>query len=130
MLRGTVPMLQINGDSRSDDDLDQATDDGIYCSACGFMVTRARWRLSVDGHEHVFFNPAGRVFRILCFREATGIVDRGVPTDEFTWFKGYLWNFGLCRGCGAHMGWRFTGGDDPGLFFGLIKEKLSSTPSR
>ena len=121
-------MLQIVGETDPDSELDQKTDDGIYCTACGYMVTRGRWSLSMDGHEHVFFNPAGQVFRILCFREATGVADRGVPTDEFTWFKGYLWNFGLCRSCGEHLGWRFTGDADPPLFFGLIKGKLSPKP--
>jgi hypothetical protein len=121
-------MLQIVGETNTDNELDNATDDGIYCAACRTLVTRSRWRASVDGHEHVVFNPAGIVFRILCFREAPGIVDQGEPSDEFTWFKGYQWNFGLCQGCGEHMGWGFTGEGAPALFFGLIKGKLSSLP--
>lgn len=123
-------MLQIVGDAAPGSDLENATDDGIHCAACGYLVTRTRWRLEMDGHEHVFFNPAGKVFRVLCFREATGIVDRGVPTDEFSWFRGYLWNYALCRGCGDHMGWRFAGDAEPAVFFGLIKVKLSSRSRR
>ncbi len=118
-------MLQVVGETDSESDVENATDDGIYCATCGYMVTRARWRLSMNGHEHVLFNPAGQVFRVLCYREATGAVDRGVPTDEFSWFKGYLWNFALCRRCGNHLGWRFTGDSEPALFFGLIKGKLT-----
>ena len=121
-------MLQIVAETNTESELKNATDDGIYCAACGALVTRSRWRLSIDGHEHVVFNPAGIVFRILCFRDAPGIVDQGAPSDEFSWFKGYQWNFGLCRGCGAHMGWRFTAESEPALFFGLIKGKLSSLP--
>jgi hypothetical protein len=121
-------MLQVLDDSRTDDDLEEATDDGIYCAACGERVTRGRWRLDMDGHEHVVFNPAGVVFRLLCFREAPGVFDHGDPTDEFSWFKGYLWNFAHCRGCGQHMGWRFTAEADPPLFFGLIKGKLTDKP--
>lgn len=122
-------MLQKAPETSPDDDLDEALDDAITCAACGHLVTRTRWRLSMDGHEHTFFNPAGRVFTVLCFREAPGAADRGDPTDEFTWFKGYDWNFALCRGCGEHLGWRFTGALDPPLFFGLIKPKLSSQPT-
>ncbi|MBT6093309.1 MAG: hypothetical protein HOH04_00400 [Rhodospirillaceae bacterium] len=119
-------MLQTVGETETD--IENATDDGIYCKACGEMVTRSRWRLSMDGHEHVVFNPAGVVFRILCFREAPGIAERGLPSAEFSWFKGYQWSIALCRGCGAHMGWRYMGESEPPIFFGLIKGTLTSSP--
>jgi len=112
-------MLQITPEDEKKPDTDEAIDDAIYCAGCGHLITRGRWRTAVDGHGHVFFNPAGRVFRILLFSEAPGIACQGEPTDEFTWFKGYDWVYALCRGCGAHMGWRFTGVDRPPLFFGL-----------
>ncbi len=125
-------MLQIAPDGANDNETDEATDDAITCAGCGHLVTRGRWRLDMggigDGHEHVFFNPHGIVFRILCFREAPGARDAGAPSDEFTWFKGYKWNLALCRGCGGHLGWRFTGAGAPAVFFGLIKGKLAGPP--
>lgn len=121
-------MLQIAPDAELDVEQDEKTDDAIYCARCGHLATRTRWALSMDGHEHVFFNPSGVVFRVVCFAEAPGIADEGQPTDEFSWFKGYFWNFALCKGCGEHMGWRFSGDADPQAFYGLIKNRLSSQP--
>lgn len=90
-------------------------------------MTRARWAFSKDGHEPVFFNPAGRAFRILCFTDAPGVRDRGTPTDDFTWFPGYHWTIALCAACGEHLGWRYTGETPPLEFFGLIKSRLTNT---
>lgn len=123
-------MLQLVPDSANDNHTDQSSDDAIYCVECGQVVTRGRWRLSIDGHEHVFFNPNGNVFRVLCFREAPGLRHQGEPSGDFTWFRGYDWNFAFCGGCGAHTGWRYTatGEQLPPVFFGLIKERLTTTP--
>ncbi|MDD9877002.1 MAG: cereblon family protein [Magnetovibrio sp.] len=121
-------MLQVSPDAELETETDERTDDAIYCARCHGVVTRGRWALSVDGHEHVFFNPAGVVYRIVCFTEAPGAADIGEPTDEFTWFKGYLWSFALCAGCGEHLGWRYAGDGDPAVFFGLIKNRLSAAP--
>ena len=121
-------MLQRSPDA--DIEVEDATDDAVYCAGCGEVVTRTRWAFSMNGsHEHVFFNPHGVVFRVLCFTEAPGARDEGQPTDDFTWFKGFDWNFALCGGCGEHLGWRYAGDDGPGVFFGLIKGRLSSTSS-
>lgn len=45
----------------------------------------------------------------------------GEPTSYFSWFSGYLWQFALCRECGAQMGWFYDG---QSKFYGLIKEQL------
>lgn len=109
--------------------IQEREDDPLYCARCGHLVTRGRWAFAPDGgHERVFFNPAGHVFRLRCFTEAPGASDSGPPTDAFTWFKGYDWNFALCRGCSEHLGWRYTGAAAPPLFWGLIKDRLSSQP--
>ncbi len=120
-------MLQIAPDAKNE--TETAEDDPIYCAGCGHLITRERWAISIDGHERVFINPAGRVFRIRCFDEAPGAADTGDPTKEHTWFPGYAWNFALCRVCDAHLGWRFVGGQAPPVFYGLIKTALTTAPS-
>lgn len=121
-------MLDLHGetDSSVEIDDDRGLDDAIFCTNCSAVVTRIRWRLAMDGdHERTFFHPAGHVFRVLCFREAPGAVSAGDATGEFSWFKGYLWRFCLCLGCGVHLGWRYEGDAAPPVFFGLIKKKLT-----
>ena len=98
-------------------------DDAIYCAGCGHLVTRRRWRISRrDAHEHTVFNPAGRLFTIVCFKEAPGAVPQGAASGDFTWFPGYRWTISVCLGCAVHIGWRFEGSD---VFFGLIKSRLA-----
>lgn len=104
-------------------------DDALYCARCGHLVTRRRWAFAPDGgHERVCANPAGRLFTVVCFLEAPGAADCGTPTEEFTWFRGHAWNFAHCRCCSEHLGWRYTGGAAPPVFWGLIKDRLSSLP--
>lgn len=108
-------------DHRSD--VADDTDDEIYCAACGFSVTRARWRIARrDAHEHTVFNPVGQLFTILCFKDAPGAGTQGQPSSDFTWFPGYRWSVAACRGCDVHIGWRFDGAD---VFFALIKTRLT-----
>lgn len=104
-------------------------DDALHCVRCGHLVTRGRWAFAPDGgHERLCANPAGRLFKVVSFTEAPGAVDQGPPTEEFSWFKGYVWNFALCRGCSEHLGWRYTADAKPPLFWGLIKDRLTSQP--
>lgn len=98
-----------------------------FCVRCGAPVTRGRWEMSMNGgFEHVFFNPAGIVFRVLCFKEAPGATAVGAASGQFTWFKGYLWRIAACTGCDLHLGWRFEGAEAPRVFFGLIKDSLTT----
>ena len=116
-------MLDIAPEGRDRSDTVLSTDDALYCAACGLLMTRGRWRvIRRDAHEHTVFNPAGRVFRVVCFKEAPGAASQGFPSDEFTWFPGYRWTIAVCRGCSIHVGWRYDGDD---VFFGLIKPRLS-----
>lgn len=111
------------------DETDSGTDDALYCAKCALLVTRTRWAVDIGGHERVFINPLGRVFRIACFREAPGGTDHGDSTKADTWFPGYAWTIQLCSGCNAHLGWRFEGDASPPVFFGLIKTALTSDPT-
>ena len=118
-------MLQIAPEGKADVDTEDSLGDEIYCAGCGHTITRTAWKISRNGeHEHVVFNPAGVVFRVVCFKEAPGVGSHGTPSDEFTWFKGYAWQVSHCQGCSAHIGWQFTGESD--VFFGLIKPKLTT----
>jgi len=106
----------------------QATLDGsgraLRCAACGHRITTEGDRISVGAsHEHRFFNPAGFLFQIGCFRNAPGCFNIGQPTTEFTWFPGFAWRHSLCEGCGQHLGWHFENGDG-NTFFGLVLNRL------
>jgi hypothetical protein len=90
------------------------------------VVTDESRCITVAGsHEHVFANPYGMVFRLGCFAAAPGVVGLGVPSSDFTWFAGTVWQIVVCAACGAHLGWRYDwpGGD---IFFGLLLDRLVS----
>ena len=116
-------MLRDAPETVEDDETVDDEADEIYCVGCGHLVTRGRWRIAMDGnHEHTFFNPAGIVFRVLCFKEAPGALPVGSVTAEFSWFDGHTWRIAICGGCGDHLGWMFEGA---GAFFGLVKPRLT-----
>lgn len=119
-------MLQIAPENSLE--LDFADDDEIFCANCDHSVTRSRWRIAVNGdHQHTVFNPAGQLFRVVCFKDAPGVDAVGLPSTEFTWFKGHAWQIGHCKGCGVHIGWRFKNGDE---FYGLIGDRLQANERR
>lgn len=100
----------------------------VRCAACLRTVTSNRERIEVQGaSEHIYTNPQGFRFHIVCFREAVGCLSLGEPTAMHTWFAGYDWCYALCAGCRAHLGWHYTGGGDH--FFGLIKDRLIESPA-
>jgi len=99
----------------------------IRCGACGRPVAAPAARTGVGGrHAHVFANPAGLVFEVGCFREAFGCRGEGPFVAAFSWFGGFAWQVAVCRGCEAHLGWRYRprDGSGPG-FWGLILARLA-----
>ena len=95
----------------------------ICCAHCRQSITSRRYRLEIDGtHQHTFFNPAGLVFEISCFSEASGCMESGPSSQEFSWFKGFCWRYSLCSGCFSHLGWLFE--SDSFTFYGFIEKKL------
>lgn len=125
-----------SGDSReADTDLEDLAeqheknfhepDSAIVCAECEHEVTQTDHRTDRDGaFEHSFANPAGIVFRIGCFAEATGCSPIGEPSSEFTWFDSYTWRVALCTHCHTHLGWLYEHPDD--TFWGLILPRLDS----
>lgn len=99
----------------------------LLCAACRHPVTTSAARTSVSGsHQHTFFNPHGVVFNVGCFSQAPGASARGIPTDEFTWFPGHVWQLAVCARCVSHLGWRFK--SQASEFYGLILDKLVEGP--
>jgi hypothetical protein len=107
----------------SENDSEAAQERPLLCAICSAPITHRREAIAKNGlHEHVFFNPAGIAFEVRCYRRASGCSIQGEPTDEFTWFDGYSWQYALCASCLTHLGWWFTAKDDS--FFGLIGDRL------
>ena len=103
-------------------------DSRLVCAACRLMITAPAWRVAVGGaHRHVFANPHGHVFEIGCFAAAPGCAAVGLPTSDFSWFPGTIWQIAVCVACGLHLGWRYVQSDG-GTFFGLILNRLHQMP--
>ncbi|MCB2170099.1 MAG: hypothetical protein KQI78_20750 [Deltaproteobacteria bacterium] len=96
----------------------------ILCRECLFPITREEDQSAMEGgQQHTFANPAGIVFTIGCFSAAEGCAPVGPSSDEFTWFPGFTWRVGICRGCLAHLGWYFSAPSGT-AFWGLILDHL------
>jgi hypothetical protein len=99
----------------------------LLCARCAHPITREAERIEVDGHHaHTRFNPAGYVFHFGAFARAPGARVEGAPVYEASWFSGCAWAYAHCGGCGAHLGWHFSGAQD---FFALVLARLVSSSS-
>jgi len=95
----------------------------VLCRSCRSVVTEQDKAISIDNnHMHTFFNLAGIVFETHCFSQVKGCINQGTPTDEFSWFSGYTWEYALCSTCFDHLGWFYNSADSS--FFGLIGSKI------
>jgi hypothetical protein len=106
---------------------EQETSEGQYlcCRYCRLPITREDQRIPVQGqHEHLYSNPHGIVFHFGCFATAPGCQSLGTPSEEWSWFRGFSWQIAICKGCGEHLGWRYSSlhGDN---FHGLILKHLT-----
>ena len=114
-------------DSLLEDEFEEKTSENkenILCRQCRQVITDVGKHIAVDGaHRHTFANPAGNVYEIGCFFSARGCAYIGIPTEEFTWFKGFSWRVAVCRTCLTHLGWLFIGSAH-NTFNGLILERL------
>jgi hypothetical protein len=100
------------------------TRDAILCRECRRIITYPEERIEVTGsYHHTFANPHGIVFEIGCFKSAEGCVHFGVPTHDFSWFKGFQWRLSACGFCLIHLGWIYTR-PEATTFYGLILDRL------
>lgn len=84
-------------------------DRGILCAQCEHLITIPEELITVNNQFiHSKTNPAGKQFKIQCFVNAPGAKRSGKPTDYFSWFEGYSWQYAYCEKCGAHIGWYFS----------------------
>ncbi len=112
-------------DTASCDETDVKDAAPLVCRRCRAVITSRDQAIVVnDAHFHAFFNPAGIVYEIRCFRRAPGCFIHGRPTTEFTWFNGYSWQFCLCSTCLTHLGWFFSAAGFS--FYGLIGTRLDA----
>jgi len=113
--------------TRSEPAVMEAENPVITCRNCLAPVTRPEYSIQInDGYSHTFANPQGHVYEIGCFFRADGCVKFSDTSDEFSWFKDYVWAVGLCRNCRVQLGWIFLA-LRPGecdKFYGLILDQL------
>jgi len=105
--------LEDGHDEELDEELRPTDDDDgplLVCRACETVVARTAWVGAPDDGPaaRVFFNPQGVVMKVVCLRRVAHVRAGGTPTQEFSWFPGYAWSYGMCGGCGRQLGWRFT----------------------
>jgi hypothetical protein len=107
-----------------------ADEDGgklLACARCRRPITSPAARIEVSGaHAHTFTNPDGYVFRVACFREASGLRRVSPQSSEATWFAGYTWQIEVCSGCREQLGWLYRSGEH--TFHGLIVDSLVELP--
>lgn len=122
LFRGESESPDTVRDSSVEDESDDEQSRALLCRTCSTPITTAAQRIDKEGkHLHTFFNPAGIVYEIGCFRNAPGCMTYGPSSAEFPWFAGYTWQVVCCRRCQDHLGWAFRADDE---FFGLIVKKL------
>lgn len=120
---GNCRYLKHQTDSDSDTAFGDSDNGTAYCcTVCAAEITSGRFITTVNGeHQHTKSNPQGHYFSIRCFTAAPGCDNRGVATEEYTWFAGYKWQVALCASCGIQLGWRFSG---DGEFFALVSDSI------
>ncbi len=100
----------------------------LVCARCGHHITDEDARIRIGAQdEHVFVNPHGFVYRIVCFARAPGAREVGPAQTEFSWFPGYTWQVAACGRCDWHLGWWFRAGRN--RFAGCISDRLRAIDS-
>ncbi|KAH7436015.1 hypothetical protein KP509_06G089400 [Ceratopteris richardii] len=108
--------------------------DRISCKTCKNVVARRSDMLvmSSDGPLSVYVNNAGYVHETLTLAKAHGLILKGRPETQHSWFSGYSWTIANCSFCESHMGWLFRAIKKklhPQQFWGLRRSQLSEKSS-
>lgn len=100
----------------------------LLCRSCKGLVTYVEAEIEVAGSvRHKCVNPAGISYLLACYEMAPGCTAVSRPTQEHTWFVGYVWQIAGCSSCGGHLGWCFQSSDfqsENREFYGLIENQL------
>lgn len=106
--------------------------DGVLqCLRCSSVISDSDQLLhrTDEGCSGLFVNSHGWIHDMITTSQVKleSVSFSGVPTEEFTWFKGYAWQIFNCRRCGSHLGWRYSTKDVskvPSHFFGLRRQAI------
>ncbi|MDX1693738.1 MAG: cereblon family protein [Ketobacteraceae bacterium] len=119
------PLVRILTGIKSDGDEEKQS--GILCKVCDHLITQPEELITInDKFIHCFTNPAGITYEIQCYKQAPGTLVSGKPTDFFSWFPGYLWQYSYCKNCDSHLGWFFSGEEKSfhGLNIAMLKGEI------
>jgi len=96
----------------------------VRCRNCYFKIALTSDKIRInDAESHLFKNPSGIFFTIICFSSAPGAINITEHTEENTWFRNFLWSISICASCGSHLGWHYLSGTEG--FYGLITYRLT-----
>ncbi|XP_031405988.1 protein cereblon isoform X2 [Punica granatum] len=104
--------------------------DRIRCKNCQTLIARRSDMLvmSTDGPLGAYVNPHGYVHEIMTLYKANGLVRKGRPATEYSWFPGYAWTIINCATCETQMGWLFTATNEklkPRMFWGIRSSQVA-----
>ena len=120
----TVQNDEVSENTDDSGKIQPSDDKKVFCRKCHGTVADIQDRIRINNSDyHLFSNPLGIYFRVLCFSRADGVFTITEYVEEHTWFSGYSWSIALCRNCNAHLGWHYKSGDS--VFYGLIADRLA-----
>ena len=115
---------QADHKTENQDEADTGKGHAIRCGFCRAIISYPGNQLERLGkHIHTFRNPSGLSFTIACYARAWCDAV-GSPTEEWSWFPGYRWQYALCHACHEHLGWFYRTDGDLAPFYGLILPRL------
>jgi len=120
------PGYHVEAEGEAEPEKSPDSEKGVYvfCKFCRNIISSKQEIIDINGSQfHVFKNPAGIIYHIVCFNRACGCLPMGEPTDEYSWFPGCLWCYALCSKCLNHLGWYYR--SRGGGFFGLILDNIT-----
>jgi hypothetical protein len=116
-------LASLDPTQQADNDLKSAKHH-VRCKSCLNYLTKNEYLIPVNGEtNHFFTNPTGAGFDLLTYQLVEGCIISGKPTEFFTWFEGFSWQYCYCNSCNTHIGWYFSCENHCG-FFALVTDRL------